>query len=398
MKKVIIVGGGFSGLILANKLKDKNIDFLIVERNDRVGKKILATGNGRCNFTNENLSEDFYHGATKNFCSYAIKKFDNKAIEGFFENLGVLSARENGKVYPASYLANSILDALRLRLNDTEVLTNAKVIDIKKSGECFNLRLENGKILKAENVVLAFGGKVGSQFGTDGSSYHLATAFGHKITDLYPSLVQMKCDGVSIKGLKGIKQKALVSLYDGGKFVKKTIGDLLFTDNGVSGNAIFYLSSYQIGVSKPNLVVDLLPDIDTDKIINSLQNKIKVYPNITGDKLLNGIVASRLSTKISAELGINNTKLSEIANEKLNLAIQKIKEYRLTVVGTIGFNNAQVTRGGVDTIDIDERTFESKLVKGLYIVGEALDVDGDCGGYNLQFAFSSAMCVSEAIK
>ena len=239
---------------------------------------------------------------------------------------------------------------------------------------------------------------MGSQFGTDGSSYHFATNFGHKITKLYPSLVQMKCDGVAVKGLKGIKQKALVSLYDGNKLIKKTIGDLLFTDNGVSGNAIFYLSSYLVDLSNPNLVADLLPDIETDKIINSLQNKIKVYPNITGDKLLNGIVASRLSTKISTELGINNIKLSEIANAKLVVAIQKIKEYRLPIVGTMGFNNAQVTRGGINTKDIDNQTYESKLVKGLYIVGEALDVDGDCGGYNLQFAFSSAMCASEAIK
>ena len=398
MKKVVIVGGGFSGLILANSLKTKKIDFLLIEKNDRVGKKILATGNGRCNFTNQYLSEECYHEGQKGFSAYAIKKFDNQAIEGFFKNLGVLSTVENGKVYPASLLANSILDALRLALLGEEVLTSSKVVDIKKSGNIFSVKLDNGDIINAENVVLAFGGKAGSQFGTDGSSYTLATNFGHKLTKLYPSLVQMKCESQAVKGLKGIKQKAKVELYNGNKFIKSTYGDLLFADNGVSGNAVFYLSSYLGSADKPSLIVDLVPDYNAEEIFASLQNKVKAFPNITGDKLLNGVVASRLSTKIATELEIHGKKLCELSNQKINLAIERVKKYRIVVTGTLGFNNAQVTSGGIETSYVDNKTFESKLAPGLYIIGEALDVDGDCGGYNLQFAFSSAMCVSEAIE
>lgn len=398
MKKVVIVGGGFSGLVAANRLKDKNIDFLLVEKNDRVGKKILATGNGRCNFSNRNLSENFYHGENKNFCEQAIKKYDNKAIEGFFEHLGVLSTVENGKVYPASLTANSILDALRLRLRDDEVLTNSKVVSIESCGEYFTVTTDSGKKIKAENVILAFGGKVGKQFGTDGSSYSLATNFGHKLTKLYASLVQMKCDMAAVKGLKGIKQKALVGLYSDKTLVKQTEGDLLFTDNGVSGNAIFFLSSYIHELIKPNLIVDFVPDYTKEEIYLSLENKVKAFPSVTGDRLLNGIVASRLSSKIAVELSFNNKKLCEIEKTAINQAIDRVKGYNIAGLSTLGFDNAQVTHGGIVTSDIDIFTFESKLQKGLYIVGEALDIDGDCGGYNLQFAFSSAMCAAEAIK
>ena len=395
---IIIVGGGFSGLVLANGLTDNNIDFLLLERNDRVGKKLLATGNGRGNVTNKNIALENYHGADFSFPSFALKTYDNRHIEGFFDKKGIILTCEEGKVYPASLQANSLLDGLRLYIDEAKIKTNAYVSDITfdKAKKLFTVKTKDD-IYYSRAVALCVGGMAGKAFGTDGSSYRLAEKFGHKVSKLYPALVQLVTEKGSLKGLKGVKQTVKATLTVGGKVIKTAVGDLLFTDNGLSGNTIFTLSSFSAGKTDCTINVEFVPQIDVEQIIKSLKNRRDSYPDLLGETLLSGLVHSRISSKICQEAGVAKLIYSKISDKQIEMLAKTLKNTCFKVVDTTGFDNAQVTNGGVLTKDVNPETMESKLVSGLYLCGEVLDVAGDCGGYNLQWAYSSANCVLGAI-
>ena len=367
MKKLIIVGGGYSALVLGGALLENNFkDFLILERNDRVGKKILVTGNGRCNLTNDRLDFSFYHGGRTDFIEYALKKYDNASVERFFARRGLLLTRENGRVYPLSRVSASVLDALRLPLADY-VVTGAFVKDIKKTGDCFLLKTADGQTYKTENVVLSCGGKSGQNLGTDGSSYCLAETLGHTITKLYPSL-------------------------------KNSVGDFLITEKGVSGNSVFDLSSEISSTKKPLFSVDFLPEYKFALVVDALKNKRGFYPDVAAKNMLTGYVHSAFSEHVANRLGIHDMPLSSVDDNTIKSAVELVKNYPVKIDGVGGFEFSQVTHGGVDTRAVNQKTMESKLCRGLYFTGEILDVDGDCGGYNLQWAYSSAMVVSESFK
>mgnify|MGYP003571278812 CR=1 FL=1 len=393
---MIIIGGGFSGLVLANLLVENNrTNFLLLERNDRVGKKILVTGNGRCNLTNDDLRLSHYHSKNPSFFEYAIKKYDNGVIEGFFNRRGLLLTRENGRVYPLSRVANAVLDALRYPVAD-HVVTGALVGQVKKEGRFFTVEDANGNAYRAEKVVLAFGGRSGQNLGTDGRGYRLAESLGHSVTATYPSLVQMKskCFG---KGLKGIKHYAKVALYDDKRYICQNAGDFLITDTGVSGNTVFELSSQLGGLNKPILKVDFVPEYDEQVIRAALGNKRRAFGFLSAREILTGYVHAKLSSFIAEKTSVADKKIYELSQSKVDEIVSLVKKFPVPIDGTAGFDMSQVTRGGIDTKDVDPVTMESKIVKGVYIIGEALDVDGDCGGYNLQWAFSSASAVAESV-
>ena len=248
---VAIIGGGFSGLCLASMLGSKlKNNLLVLEGNKRVGKKILATGNGQGNITNKVISADFYHG-DKDFASKAISRYTNTHLLDYFDKLGLLTDSIGQKIYPASFTAGAILDVLRFEIDKqgVDVKTEHYVISVKKK-DCFTIECNNGEVFYADKVVFAFGGKSGAGFLTDGKSYSLAQNFGHTITTLSPSLVQLKTEKEKIRGLKGVKLDAIVSLYNDERFVVCFTGDILFTDFGVSGNSIFSLSAYLKGLKK----------------------------------------------------------------------------------------------------------------------------------------------------
>ncbi len=396
---VIIVGGGFSGLICAIKLSKRYKDgVLLIEKLDRVGKKILATGNGRGNLTNENLSVNNYHGQHPFFCSYAIEKYGNDSLINFFRQLGLIAVKENGKYYPSGFQASAINDVLRLKLSslNTDIITGAKVVDVKKKGKIFTVTTEDLKSYDCKKVILATGGKAQKQFGTDGSAYELAKKLGHKVTELYPSLVQIKTKPELIKGLKGIKQTAKLSLIKGGKEVFSTVGDLLFTEYGISGDSVFRLSAYLEGDKDSSVKIEFLPEFSLQDIQSVLLEKIKNLPYLTAEDLMTGIVNKQLGKLILKSVGIE--KLSEQVKQSwASIVAERLKNFILPVTGTLGFDYAQVTHGGVNTEEVDRLTMQSILVDGLFFVGEVLDIDGDCGGYNLQWAYSSAIVASEAI-
>ncbi len=391
---VAIIGGGFSGLVCAETLSCKfgGENVLLIEKNDRVGKKILATGNGRGNFTNLDLSPEKYHSVCGASVSKILNKYGNKSIIDYFKGLGVDYSTENGKVYPSSFQANSLLDMLRLKLDylKTEIKTASRVEKVVKVKGGFKI-IANEEYF-AKTVIFACGGKASKQYGTDGTSYAILEELGHTVTKLYPSLVQVKTDTSKIKGLKGLKQEADISVIRNGKSVVSFRGDVLFTDFGVSGNAVFYASAYLPTDTKCKLSISFLPEKSKQEIEDFIVNKFKNLPYLSVEECLTGVINKQIGKAIIKDCG-NLSKNQKSAS----IIAQKVKDFTLDVKGTLGFDNAQVTKGGIRFSEVCELTLQSKLVSGLFIVGEALDVDGDCGGYNLQWAYSSAKTACDGV-
>ena len=398
--KANIIGAGFSGLItaieLAKRFGGENI--ILTERNDRVGKKICVTGNGQCNISNTQISIDKYHGDNPNFASSVLADFPCELLRDYFKNLGVLTVVDGDKVYPLSKQATSVLDALRFKLNSLKVNLKLNSVAIGTNREnYFVTTLSNGEKIYSENLILATGGKSAKHTGTDGTGYNLAKSFGHSVTKLYPSLVQLKSNDKIIKGLKGLKQYSKVTALVDGKQACSVTGDLLFTDYGVSGNAVFSVSSYLAGKENKLLIIDLCPNISKNELTKFLTDKINDCSYLLVEDLLSGVINKKVGSAIlKNELSLNLNAPVNTAN--VQKVVNAIKNLTITITGDTGFDNSQVTRGGVSTEKVCDKTMQSKLVEGLYFTGEILDVDGDCGGFNLQWAFSSAMAVQRAIK
>ena len=389
--EIVIIGGGFSGVITAIQLAENtNKSILLLERNDRICKKIPSTGNGRGNLTNAILSQDFYHG-DKQFVGYAINKYDNKNLISYFSNLGVICVEEQGKIFPSSMQASSVSDMLRFKLSYTKVKvkTGYTVNKITKS--------TNGYIVNDEylcnTLVLCTGGKSMKNFGTDGLGFDLCKSLSLKVTQVYPSLVQIKTDTAKIKGLKGIKQNSTVTLMDNEKEVASVTGDLLFTDFGVSGDAVFRLSAYLSEVKKPRLKISFLPQISKKELTDFLIEKSKKQ-YIINEYLPIGVVQNKLGQTMLKNANLNLSKKADKASAQV--LAEQIKNFTLEVKGTLGFDNSQVTHGGVDCNYVNPQTMKYNG-ENIYLAGEILNIDGDCGGYNLQWAYSSARVLSEAI-
>lgn len=376
---VAIIGGGAAGLACAVRLcqSEKHLKILIIEAADRLGKKLAATGNGQGNVSNADMSAEHYFGggarlAAKLCCG------DPYAGAKLFDCL--FTEDERGRIYPAGRQASALTDCLMRGIKDrVDVLLSVKVADISRG---FILTLSDGGKVGAERVVLCAGGKAQKQFKTDGSAYSLAEKFGHKITPLYPSLVQLKTDTRYIKSLKGIRADCVASAIVGGKVVKAIRGDVIFTEYGVSGNGVFALSPYV--TDKPGAVISLefLPDIPAERIEENISERLK--SGYEFKRLLSGNLHNVLGAAVVSRAG---------SPENI---VKTLKNFTLPVLGTLGFDYAQITRGGLNMKDVTDG-LESKLVKNLYFAGEILDVDGDCGGYNLQWAFTSGMAVADGI-
>lgn len=391
--KVAVLGGGASGLLAATELLTGDSALLgrevaILERNDRLGKKLVATGNGQGNLSNAKLSSINYSGAA-DFISAFIEQFNKINPVSYLNKLGIVTENdEAGRIYPVSRQASSVLDILRqyLESKNCTAITGFKAISVKPCADGFKIVSEKGDIITAQKVIIAAGGKAAKQFGTDGSAYSLLAEFSHKLTPLYPSLVQLKTEKELIKGLKGIKHNVALQLFDCEKPIKFATGDLLFTDFGVSGNAVFKISDKIQTLQNPILIIDFVPNFSEPELKNILINR-KKQGYIPTRELLNGIVHKKLGETIY-----------KLCNNDIDKTAKTVKSFALKIVGTLGFDYAQTTKGGINTQDINPETYESKLQKGLYVVGEILDVDGECGGYNLTFAFTSGIAAAKAVK
>ena len=370
-------------------------------------KKILSTGNGQCNLSNVNsaFQNSHYHGKNAKFCAFALETYDHKSLIEFFNKIGVQTTIVEDKIYPLSMQANSVLDALRFKLESlgVDVYFNTTAYNISKNNLGFKIFSKNQNqdiILQTNKVLLATGGKSADHLGSDGSGYSLYESFGHKVTPLYPSICQLKTENV--KGLKGLKQKANCYALVGDKILSQSYGDILFTDNGVSGNTVFYLSSYLVDKKDAYIVVDFCPTLSKERLTEIIYDKIKNCPYVKMHNLLSSIVNNKIGERIiisalNIKINENTPTISALTKSQIDAIIYQSKNYFFKVVGNAGFKNSQVTKGGLDVLDFNEKTMESKLQKGLYATGEVLDIDGDCGGFNLQFAYSSSRVASQGI-
>lgn len=398
---IIIVGGGASGLIAAVVAARAGSKVTILEHKDKIGKKILATGNGKCNYTNLNQSSSCYRGEDSTFPWKSLHEFGVEETVDFFRELGIHPKNKNGYLYPNSEQASSVLEVLCLELKNLNVniICNEHVESIrlakakKKEKNRYLIRTQNHNY-SSYKVILATGGMASSNLGSDGSGYYLAKEFGHKIIEPVPALVQLRSKERYFKNLAGIRVTASMKLYIDGKESTGSSGELQLTNYGVSGIPVFEISRYASRAlyekKEVDFIVDFLPEIESNQLFQLIEERAyqNGYKNI--EELFIGLLNKKLAYVIIKEANIDLNKLSsQIGKREINQLVHKIKCFKIPIDKANSFSNAQVSAGGVDTREVNCYTMESKLCRGLYLVGELLDVDGTCGGYNLQWAWSS---------
>ncbi len=395
----VIVGGGAAGLaaaiFCARELGGERV--LLLEKAPRVGKKLLATGNGTCNITNLNADPTHYHGAdATRFTAAALKRFPPSACLSFFESLGVVCAeREEGREYPLCEQAAAVLDCMRLELASLGVCEqcDTAVTAIGRTSRGFALETINGTVY-TDHVILATGGAASPSLGGSVEGYSLATALGHSKTPLFPAIVQVKTEPTYTKAMKGLRTDAAVSFCLDGRPLCTYTDELLFTEYGISGPAVMQISR-AVGdwerrkQGRMTAVIDLLPSVSEAELLTLLHNR----PARTAEHFLTGLLHKRIGQTVCRMAGLS---LSDTVTDPKRL-IPFIKRMTVAVSGTQGFGGAQVTAGGIATAEIDPVTLQSRLVRGLYLIGEIVDVDGDCGGYNLQWAWASAYAAAQAV-
>lgn len=395
-ENIIVVGGGAAGIIAAISARRNGCNVTILEKNDRVGKKILATGNGRCNYTNINLSTINYHGKNPKFTYSALGSFNVDMTIQFFERLGITPfVEEGGKVFPMSLQSSSVLDVLRLEMENLgiKIKLQANVRKIKKDKD-FTLELESGEKIRGSKVIIATGGKAMPASGSDGSGYNLVKELGHTIVETFPGLVQLKLEGNIFKNLKGVKFPGRAMLSCENKFLLEDFGDILFTDYGISGPPILQISrtaiEYLNNKKDVRLKISIINSKSKEELFDYLDKRFILMKNRTIEEALIGLINKRLIPTILKEVGIKkDKKVSAISKKEIKDISGILTNWEFKISGSKDWKDAQVTAGGVSTDEVDSKTMESKKCRGLYIVGELLDIDGDCGGFNLQWAWSS---------
>ena len=390
--RIGIIGGGAAGMAAALAASEyETASVVLMERQARLGKKLSATGNGRCNLSNLHAAEGGYNGDDPQFSRYAIEAYSPAETLEWFSQLGLYTVTEaSGKVYPYSDQANSVVDVLRFSLErkNIEVLTDHEVQKVKKEGDKF-LVTSKDRTLEFDRLIIACGGLAGTRLGGTMAGYKLLRSFGHKCTKLRPALVQVKTSWAGVSALKGVRANCRAAIYHNGKRQRQSAGEVQFTEFGLSGPVIYEISRDACqGGGEWECTLDLLPDIPADKLRALLSRRRASALN--AEDLFTGILHNRLGRVLVKEADIRaNTPISALTDGHLEDLISLTKGFTVSLTEPLGMDAAQVTAGGIVTNEFDPTTMESRLVPGLYAVGEVLDVDGDCGGYNLQWAWSS---------
>ena len=387
-----IIGGGASGMAAALAASENpNVQVVLLERQARVGRKLQATGNGRCNLTNLHADEGGYHGEEPGFSASAIQAFPPKKTLEWFRSMGLFTVAEpSGKVYPYSDQANSVVDVLRLALEKPNITLKTgfevQKIGRKKNGFVLN---DGNESIECDKLIVACGGLAGSKLGGTMAGYKLLAKLGHKSSRLRPALVQIKTSWSGIVSLKGVRANCYVQILHNGKLFSQSRGELQFTEYGISGPVVFEISRdvcHEPGEWSCRL--DFLPEYEEAVLEAELQRRrLTALPM---EELLTGILHNRLGRVLTKVAGIKGKQqANQISNQELREVCRAVKSFEMELTEPMGMDSAQVTAGGVYTSQFDPDTMESKLVPGLYACGEVLDIDGDCGGYNLQWAWSS---------
>ena len=403
-----IVGGGASGMMAAVAAGSDCDSVLLLERGGRIGRKLLATGNGRCNISNRNAQYKGYHGGAPDFVRPALHQFPVDQTLRLFEEMGLpVVEQEDGKLYPYSLQAAAVLDVLRLELErlGVEVRTDSEVQNIRRLKDgSFRLAVQSGDQkceYAVQRVIIACGGEASAGLGGCSGGYRLLEGLGHKITPRLPGIVQLKADMAGLKGLSGSKFEAVLTLRDGKKVCRTESGELLFTDYGISGPPVMQLSATASRLldrgRRPVVEVDFLPEFDERVLVGMLHRRANSRPDKRLEDYFTGFVPKRLGQCILKMAGAAPlSRLSgSLDGQEIASVARLLKCFPVQIIGTNGMKNAQVTIGGADTSQFDPYTMESRLVKGIYVTGELYDIDGDCGGYNLQWAWSSGQLAAE---
>ena len=386
-----IIGGGASGMAAAlSASENPNNQVLLFERQARLGRKLQATGNGRCNLSNTHASEGGYHGQDLDFVLPAMTRYDPEETLDWFRKMGLFTVQEpSGRVYPYSDQANSVVDVLRFALDrpNIRLILGTEVSKIRRKDQGF---LVDGT--HCDRLIVACGGLAGSKLGGTMSGYQLLRSMGHRMTKLRPALVQLKTSWNGVAALKGVRANCHAAVYRDEKLHAESTGEIQFTEYGLSGPVIFEISRDVCqGTGDWLCRLDLLPEITVEELYEELSRRRQTA--LPAQELLTGVLHNRLGRVVAKAAGLSlNGQVSELTDLELQSVCDAAKSFEVPLTEPMGMDSAQVTAGGIVTADFDPNTLESKLVPGLYACGEVLDVDGDCGGYNLQWAWSSGRC------
>ena len=403
MAKVIIIGGGASGLVSAIYAARGGNEVTVLERNENCGKKILVTGNGRCNYWNEDQTISHYYSNDLEILNKINTKENQAEVLRFFDTLGIVPKVKNGYYYPYSNQASSIKSALLLeaKLVGVKIINNALVNKIEKN-EKFEVYYNDEKII-ADKVILAAGAKAMPKTGSDGNGFDLVKMLGHSVIKPLPALVQLRGEEKHFKAWNGIRCEAEVTLVEDGEKVKTEQGELQLTDYGISGICVFNLSGIVArgldAHKKEKVIINFLPFVKTGNFMDWIDNRHKKVKSRKIGELFEGVLNSKLVAVLISISNINpDCSWEELSLDQKSSLVSNLFSFSLNITGTNSFDKAQVCSGGVPLKEINYETMESLKVKGLYLTGELLDVYGDCGGYNLGFAWTSGMLAGRGIK
>ncbi len=393
-----IIGAGASGMAAAlAAAENENVQVVLMERQARVGRKLQATGNGRCNLSNRHADVSHYYGQQPEFVMPALEQMNTEKTLQWFTRMGLFTVTEaSGKVYPYSDQANSVVDVLRFALEQPNITlrTGFEVEKIRRQDGRFVVHSGQENVV-CDKLIIACGGLAGSKLGGTMSGYKLLGKFGHKSTKLRPSLVQLRSSWPALISLKGIRANCHVKIYHNDVLYNQSTGELQFTDYGLSGPVIFETSRdvcAQPGVWTAKL--DFLPDFSSEILTQELMRRRETdYPV---EEFLTGIVHNRLGRVLTKAAGVTGASAGLLTDTEIAEVVSVVKGLEVTLTEPMGMDSAQVTAGGVLTQDFNPNTMESRLVPGLFACGEVLDIDGDCGGYNLQWAWSSGCLAGHA--
>lgn len=402
MRTVAVIGGGASGMMAAVTAASEGARVILLEHKDRIGKKILSTGNGRCNFTNIHQEPICYHSEDPLFPWEVVEKFNAQAVISFFLQLGVYSKNRNGYIYPNSDQASAVLDAFRMELDrlKVEIRTGVECREIRPGKKGFTI-LTDQEPVRADRVILCAGSKAAPTTGSDGSGYDLAKKLGHRILPVLPALTALKCEEKFFKSIAGVRANGSVSIWSGGECIAKDTGEIQLTDYGISGIPVFQVSRYASKLlyekKETDAVLDFMPDFTKEQTNAFLRARAKTRPDKSAEMFLIGLFHKKLCDLwIRLSEIPRQRKAGELTEDEIARLTSLIKEFRVRVRETNPYDKAQVCCGGVDTREVDPETLESVYVPGVYFAGEILDVDGMCGGYNLTFAWASGYVAGKA--
>jgi len=396
-KLTIIIGAGAAGLVAAITQARAGHNVALLEQNSKIGKKILVSGNGKCNIGNRYISLNRFHSQNTDFIKKVLEEYDFCRIKKFFTSIGLeLVEGKEGKMFPMSLQASSVVELLEYEAKrvGVQIVCDCAVTNIEKKSDIFSIETIQGKKI-CDKLIITSGSPAAPQLGGSNSGYAFATKMGHSLIPRHPSLVQLCSEEEWVKQCAGVKVAGLAKLYANGEYITEKKDDLLFTNYGISGLAILDLSR-EVSTRLANfdyceLSLDLMPELGKEKLTNLLQSRVQHKSEKPIALWLQGVMNKKLISIVLKQAKSNVKIENQLNRKEINKLVHAIKNLKLSISDTKGFKGAEVATGGVNTEEVNPQTMESKLVPNLYFAGEILDVDGDRGGFNFHFAWVSGM-------